>query len=354
MKQLGKLLAAVLAATLLTGCSHRILPSVLEQGTTDPVDIGIPLETREPFTPMVTVPQIELPRFTVPETTAPETTVPETTVPETTVPETTVPDTMVSETAVPEPPVQLRGEEPYRPRYRLGICHALGGSIPQLLFFVDDDSSSWDPDTRNQMLVLFDEADRYLEEQADFWGTELFLEDYQYYTDDRVSIRYSGEFGSYDQAEENEDVMDALAACLNFRDTDEMHRYYQEYFGSRQVIYYVLLNKPGRPYASVDDTDDGRVSMEFVVMYTSYENGHPQVSGAVAHETMHLFGAEDYYDPFGNMPNRLAMAQEKFPDDLMLGGATDAENCTVGPVTAYSVGWLYWPPEEALDPLWWK
>ena len=91
MKQLGKLLAAVLAATLLTGCSHRILPSVLEQGTTDPVDIGIPLETREPFTPMVTVPQIELPRFTVPETTAPETTVPETTVPETTEPETTDP-----------------------------------------------------------------------------------------------------------------------------------------------------------------------------------------------------------------------------------------------------------------------
>ena len=74
----------------------------------------------------------------------------------------------------------------------------------------------------------------------------------------------------------------------------------------------------------------------------------------IAHEILHLFGAEDYYDPYGDYPEREKLAKELYPNDIMFGTVTDMNNVNVGNYTAYSVGWINDLPQECDTENWWK
>ena len=54
------------------------------------------------------------------------------------------------------------------------------------------------------------------------------------------------------------------------------------------------------------------------------------------------------------LPERLELAKELYPNDIMFGTVTDVITVSVGNYTAYSVGWIDQLPEECNVDEWWK
>ena len=121
-----------------------------------------------------------------------------------------------------------------------------------------------------------------------------------------------------------------------------------------EVIFLLLLNKDGCSYSINDGLDDGYDEPEYCVLFTHYTD-YTAVTGpsTVAHEILHLFGAEDYYDPYGTHPQRAVLAESLYPTDIMLRVYTDISWNTLGSFTAYSVGWTEDLPEECRQVGWW-
>ena len=73
-------------------------------------------------------------------------------------------------------------------------------------------------------------------------------------------------------------------------------------------------------------------------------------ASTIAHEILHLFGAEDYYVSM----SREALANQKYPDDIMLWQVERIQDNSIGDCTAYSVGWTDEVPDVCYDDRWWK
>ena len=253
-----------------------------------------------------------------------------------------------------EPTLSVREitDRQFRPAWDQGNCRSLRGDVTALVFFMDDDAGSW---TGDQIAWFMEEALRpgfdYLERSAWSWGVELRMDASYFCTDDTHTIRYPGVYDpDLGSAGAQYDVPDVLAGCLGFRDRREMDRYFREYFHRDEVLYFVALSSGGTSYTMADSDPDGYDQVEYAVFFRTYTDGTPVNAFTVAHETMHFYGAEDYYDPFGTFPGRKAVAEERYPDDLMLRWAADVNELSVSDVTAYTVGWtdeipqvLYWP-----------
>lgn len=68
----------------------------------------------------------------------------------------------------------------------------------------------------------------------------------------------------------------------------------------------------------------------------------------VAHELLHLFGAEDFYAT----ATRKALAQAIYPGDLMFCAQYDIRNNNIGDATAYYIGWTDTVPDVLYDEGW--
>lgn len=250
------------------------------------------------------------------------------------------------------------GSSMTRPTYNLGQCRALSGQRPVVLFFMDDDESSWTEAEistfwYNTVIPGLD----YLEARAADHGVFLdFLPGYYANGVAGVTLKYNGYIdndlmdGTY-----NTDLLSTAATCLGYASEEALNEGMKQYYGTDEVIMLVLVDKPGRSFCLNDQFDDGYTFMEHCVVYSCYDStGGATVPATIAHETLHLYGAEDYYDPYGQYPNRLTLAQKIYPSDIMLTVYYEIEYNTLGPFTAYTVGWTDTIPEECRNMDWWS
>ena len=290
-----------------------------------------------------------LPEQTVAQTTAPE----ETILPEVTEPKRELETLPVLSTA---PPYKTPNVDRYRPGWNVGSCRRLEGKVYAVVFLVDDVSSSWTEETGQEFLLrCVTPGFAYLQEQAEYWGVELEFDYYFFMTDEKNSMYYPREFSpELDGAVDNSDILDVLAGNFGFADKFSMNLYFESYFDTDEVLYFVALNKEGHSYTVMDSEDNGRDLLEYSVFFTGHIDGARNGAFVVAHETMHNFGAEDYYDPYGNLPNRKALAEQVYPDDLMMRWDDDVTRLYVSDATAFTVGWVDSPPAELMGADWWS
>ena len=79
---------------------------------------------------------------------------------------------------------------------------------------------------------------------------------------------------------------------------------------------------------------------ERMICFTRYPDGRTTAAATYAHEILHLFGAGDLYFPYDRVARRKEMARRAFPDDVMRRVDYDIATLSVGPFTAFRVGWL--------------
>jgi hypothetical protein len=240
----------------------------------------------------------------------------------------------------------------------IGNCRKLLGDVYTLVIFLDDDVSSWDKETRNVFYNRrFFPSVEYLVDQADWRGIDLNLESGQYTTkqDGEKPPRYNGVVQtSSDRIIDNIDIFTQTAKTLGYSSIELMDAMLQHNLGVSQIAYILVLNKEGRAYAVADSTDNGIDSPEFVVAFARNEQGQDDVGSSILHETLHLFGAADLYDPSGKYPARKALCKKLYPRDIMMRNAYNPESLDIGRLTECLIGWSDYFPPECDVPEWWS
>lgn len=250
-----------------------------------------------------------------------------------------------------EPPVI----QPYPGMHRnAGTCKNLTRNAQVLLVFVNDSASNWSQqEIQTFMTDLVYPGLDYIEYQAGKYGYNIVLETC-WYPDDAGNARilyYDGTVADWDSAEPTMDLVNRARELYGFDSNLAMVENVNSYGGVDQTAVVFCLDKPGRSYANWHDTDNSYV--EQAVVFTSM-NGTRSRSDLIAHEVMHLFGADDLYANGGERENRAKLAGQWHPAELFYQGRWNIYENTICAYNAYAVGWLDTLPAEYDIPEWWS
>ncbi len=253
------------------------------------------------------------------------------------------------------PGILVTEEEPFRTSYGVGHCRKLKGNPLVVLFFMDDDESSW---SAEEVTAYTDnyvtEGLRYLEDKAAEWGVDLHFSVESYSTPlTDYATHYAGTvIRDLRISGSTKDILDHAAQALGLSDDWELYSKFQAAHGEENdVIFLALLNKAGKSYTRNILSAGNCTYAEHCVIFSDYLEG-PSFgckASTVAHELLHLFGAEDFY-----LGARESLAWEKYPKDIMLWMPKEAYENEIGDFTAYAVGWTDTVPEICYNEIWWE
>ena len=217
------------------------------------------------------------------------------------------------------------------PVYNLGTCKKLSGEIQVVLLFMDDNTSRWNQAaiekiTANAIIPGF----KYLQEKAKLNNVSLSFT-YRSFSNTDRDMTYPGNIDL-----KNSPDMTKIASILGYSSANNMHTAMM--CGRTDVVYLVLVNKPGRCYARVDSSKNNDDIVEFGTIFSSRaENGKDAYAASIAHETLHLFGALDLYNDKGSP--RQDMVSELYPKEIMLVTNRNINELIVSPITSYLLAW---------------
>ena len=240
-----------------------------------------------------------------------------------------------------------------RKEYNIGSCYNMQEDLCYYIIFIDDNESKWNDEDKSLFIEKkFISSMNYLTTQSSAYNVTLETN----YKVCKKSATYEGAIES--EAVENGaqyDIFTQVASSLGYETPKEMNDSLKKELDVKQVAYLFAVNKEGRSYKLSHSESNIERKKEFCVLF-SQSVGYTDTTcySTIAHEILHLFGAEDYYDPYGNYPEREKLAKELYPNDIMFGTVTDVNNVSVGNYTAYSVGWIDELPEECNVEEWWK
>lgn len=243
-----------------------------------------------------------------------------------------------------------------RKNYNSGSCYDMQDDLCYLVVFLDDNDSIWnEKDKKNFIENKFIPSMEYLSDKAMEYNTVLDTTYNSYPDENAIQVTYNGIIES--EVVENgsqKDILSQISQAMGYNTPKEMNEALQENFSVKQIAYLVVLNKEGRSYKYAH-TQSNTERYEFCVFFNqSIGFDGENCYSTIAHEVLHLFGAEDYYDPYGEYPEREKLAEKLYPNDIMFGTLENINDAEIGNYTAYSVGWTDTLPEECDQEKWWK
>lgn len=242
-----------------------------------------------------------------------------------------------------------------RKSYNNGSCYDMEKDLCYFIVYLDDKESSWNEAEKNnftekKFIVSLD----YLSRKASDYSVTLCTE-YKSYPENNTVVTYDGIIES--EVVENgrqEDILTQVASSLGYSSPEDMDSALKNEMNVNQIAYLIVVNKEGRSYKYSYVSPESE-KIEFCVFFDdSIKYNESTCCSTISHEVLHLFGAEDYYDPYGKMPEREKLAKEIYPNDIMLSLPNDVNDAEIGDYTAYSVGWTDVLPEECNQENWWK
>lgn len=232
-----------------------------------------------------------------------------------------------------------------REDYDLGTCKDLSGNVSVILFYIDDFESAWTDEEISRFTEYEVEPGLlFLEQEAKKYGIELDLTVKKSYSsifyDDEVitSIANTGLASA--------DVLWHAAVQSGYSSSTKMIEALRKKYKTEEIVCITVFNKGGTSYAlnpkRGTDTKIDEHCIVFARELNTANNG-PEGSQAavVAHEMLHLYGAEDLYAS----TSRKSLARRYFPNDIMLSAAYDIGTNTVDAATAFYIGWTDTVPE---------
>ena len=204
--------------------------------------------------------------------------------------------------------------------------------------------------TRTQVLPALD----FLQKQAAQWDVELSFCVKRYATalSGGMQFTYAGSvIRDLSISGSTKDLPLQVANILGCPDEMDLLVSLRLTYGTDLIIPLMLVNKSGTSYARKQLTEGIFGHMEHAVIFsnsTSTFTGSGRDVSTVAHETLHLFGADDFYYPQA----RLQLAERYYIDDIMLLDTRDMDRLKVDAATAYYIGWTDSVPVVCYIPEW--
>lgn len=107
--------------------------------------------------------------------------------------------------------------------------------------------------------------------------------------------------------------------------------------GCDKVGVLIVAKGQGRSFAVWQK--GGSKYLGAAVLFTSDKNGQGLLTGIIAHEILHLFGADDLYAEYQTKENAKYI-QGHYPNEIMFYDIVDADKCSICPYTAWRMGWI--------------
>ena len=253
----------------------------------------------------------------------------------------------------PEPDTEPEpsGINKLRPDYDLGTCRSLKGNVTAIIFYLDDFESSWKESERNH----FTEKEikpglEFLEKSAKKYNIELNIDIAEVhssiYYDNKVEININ------QSGYATIDTLRVAAQALGYKDDLDLVAKYEEKYGT-EILCFTVFNKEGTAYALNPKRGSGTKIAEhnLIFAYDLNSTGNEPVGGqssVIAHETLHLYGAEDYYSPAERKP----IAKKYYPNDIMLSCKYYLFLNSFGDATAFYIGWTDVAPPMLYEENW--
>lgn len=249
----------------------------------------------------------------------------------------------------------------YRAHYGLGTCHSLTGKQTVVLFFMDDNESSWSAEEivefTNEIIIP---ALEFLQNQAEQWNVDLTFNIKRYSTplsNDLNMVYNSSVIKDLSISGSTKDLPEQVATIFGFNSELECLAALIEEYENESVIPLMLINKDGTAYARNQLVEGIIGHMEHSVIFTD-PLGYPvgswkyseRRSATTAHEILHLFGAEDYYLD----DDRMQLAEKYYINDIMLLDSYRLSQLNIDKATAYYIGWTDEIPEVCYDETWYQ
>lgn len=273
---------------------------------------------------------------------------------------TTTKKSPVSTTPTTTPTTTAPAAQSYRAWYDLGNCGTLTRNPTLVVLFVDDAESAWN----NTLIQHFQnvqiaKAVEWMEQQAAKYGVPLDIQTKFYHgTLDNGGKVYYPSAVAHQPDEGDYDLLETVVANMKEGTGDQFYAKLRRDNGGEDVMFLCMVNKDGLSYAR-GCADPYSQIMEYAVVYARdtdvpatdalHQKTHNRAS-VVAHELLHLFGAEELYTPDG----RNTIAKEKYLKDVMLWTESFIVRNEVTEFTAYCLGWTDTVPQVCYDPNWWK
>ncbi|MBQ2934459.1 MAG: hypothetical protein IJE02_07595 [Clostridia bacterium] len=238
-----------------------------------------------------------------------------------------------------------------RPWYNIGHNKQLRGTPIIYAIFMDDDESSWD--TASIEMFLSDEIDpavRYLESEAKKWQVDLNLSVKSFATvlNQGYTLKYEGVVNrNLRQSPSTKDVLEKAAMDFGYSSEETLQETISLSNGGKEIIFLCIFNKDGTCYTRNQAANGSTTLVEKTILFRRPLN-HPervlkkgQRVSVIAHEILHLFGAEDFY----LTSSRENLAEQYYPNDIMLWQYANISDNTLGDCVAYSIGWTNTTPK---------
>ncbi|MBO4693464.1 MAG: hypothetical protein J5659_03600 [Clostridia bacterium] len=249
----------------------------------------------------------------------------------------------------------------YRYFNDLGSSRNLNGRVLVYCFFVDDSESSWTTEQSNEFLTKqINPALEFIKSEARRWNIEVSFDVESYCNEtSSFSLEYNGTVNKdLSIGGSTKDILDKIAVNMGYASGNDFTSKDKNAKSYNDTVYLTLLNKKGvsytrNLYVHGDDyyTDDNN-SEHCVVFSHAYEDALPfllskERSATVAHEILHLFGAEDYYGE-----ERLALAEQNYYYDIMTLSTRNIKLLKIMDMTAFCLGWTDDIPALCYNEIW--
>ncbi|HCC35451.1 MAG TPA: hypothetical protein DEQ02_07395 [Ruminococcaceae bacterium] len=253
---------------------------------------------------------------------------------------------------------------PYYSTMQIGSARSLTGKCIFFNIFLSDGESSFEETEKQKVRELLRETEAYLEKEAEPYGKPLSI----IYDEEDLFIDYSVDYVITSGSEGeigNETFYDTHIFANILAEIDSKHKLVDiiSKYQAENVGVIFNMNKNGRSFAMPLEHEDSTYFMpdpffiynfEICVTFTSWydteDNVFETTATTYAHEILHLFGAEDLY----NLEEyKIKLAEEYFPNDIMLVVWDDIDICEIGELQAFLIGWKEDSEEkykELLDP----
>ncbi len=216
-----------------------------------------------------------------------------------------------------------------------GSAARLSGSSLVFQIFVADKTSSWSPRQKADVSRNVAHSLEFIRQRSKPYGVDVSFKEE---TADGAFFPGVIPTATFVDPKWTEDVVRAIRHCSG----NELVARLKKQFQVENVLLCLHVNKQALSYnlAHYDSVDPTYLA-ERMVCFTRYPDGRPTAAATYAHEILHLFGAGDLYFPYDKDTARKTMARRVFPNDVMRRVDYDMVRLTIGPFTAYRIGWLH-------------
>lgn len=185
---------------------------------------------------------------------------------------------------------------------------------------------------KESRMKLLEEAEEWIEKQAALYGKSIrFVNVTSGLEEDSINapVPYDIDSPNYSSVEVNE-YLSAIDEDFNL---DKLINAGEE-AGCGKVAVLIITDGKGRSFASRQNGESA-----FMGTAVIYEPHNAELkAGVFAHEILHLFEADDLYQPYQPDEN-VEFMEEHYPQEVMLSGHASTDSLVISPYTAWRMGW---------------